>query len=96
MANFTVFASRKDTIMQHILTLLQELDHLYNQDSLELYEQHWKETATHIQHIFPGFTIAYAELYNSGVSRLSDAAMQHVLVPQPQMYNEDGCHRHTL
>ena len=68
--------------MQHILTQLQELDRLYDQDSLELYEKHWQETAKHIQHTFLGFTIAYAEIYNSGVSRLSDAAMRHVLVPQ--------------
>jgi len=71
--------------MQHILTQLQELDRLYHQDSLELYEKHWHETAKLIQQLFPGFTIAYAELYNSGISRLSDTAMQHVLVPQPQM-----------
>jgi hypothetical protein len=71
--------------MQHILTQLQQLDRLYNQDSIDEYEKYWQETAKHIQHTFPGFTIAYAELYNSGVSRLSDAAMRHVLVPQPQM-----------
>ena len=71
--------------MQHILTQLQQLDRLYNQDSIDEYEKYWQETAKHIQQTFPGFTIAYAELYNSGVSRLSDAAMRHVLVPQPQM-----------
>ena len=71
--------------MQHILTQLQQLDRLYNQDSIDEYEKYWQETAKYIQQTFPGFTIAYAELYNSGVSRLSDAAMRHVLVPQPQM-----------
>jgi hypothetical protein len=70
--------------MQHILTLLQELDQLYNQDSIEMYEKQWQEIATLIQRMFPGFTIAYAELYNSGMSCLSDAAMRHVLLPKPQ------------
>ncbi len=69
--------------MRHILTLLQELDRLYEKDSLELYEKQWQETAKLIQRMFPGFTIAYAELFNSGVCRLSDAAMRHVIVPQP-------------
>ena len=66
--------------MQPILASLQELDRLYHQDSLEAYEQHWQITAKIVQQAFPGFTIAYAELYNSGISRLSDAAMSHVLV----------------
>ena len=60
---------------------------LYDQDSPEMYENQWRETAKLIQRLFPGFTIAYAELYNSGVSRLSDAAMRHVVIPQPQLYH---------
>jgi hypothetical protein len=52
-----------------------------------MYENQWRETAKLIQRLFPGFTIAYAELYNSGVSRLSDAAMRHVVIPQPQLYH---------
>ena len=70
--------------MQHILVSLQELDRLYHSESFEAYEAHWQNTAKIIQHAFPGFTIAYAELYNSSISRLSDAAMRHVLVPQTQ------------
>jgi hypothetical protein len=70
--------------MHHILTSLQELDRLYQQDSLDAYETLWQETARLVRRILPGFTIAYAELYNSGISRLSDAAMCHVLVPIPQ------------
>ncbi len=70
--------------MQAILTNLQVLDRLYHSNSFEAYEEHWQKTAKLIQHVFPGFTIAYAELYNSGISRLSDAAMRHVLVPQTQ------------
>jgi hypothetical protein len=71
--------------MQHILTGLQELDRLYQQDCLEAYEQLWQSVAQQVQHAFPGFTIAYAELYNSGISRLSDTTMSHVLVPNTAM-----------
>jgi hypothetical protein len=61
MANFTVFASRKDQSVQNFLILLQELDTLYNQYSLELYEKQWKETAKLILQPSTGFTIAYAK-----------------------------------
>src|SRR6266487_5725469 len=71
----------RKTAMQHILANLQALDRLYREESLEAYERLWQETARLIRHELPGFTIAYAELYNSGMSRLSDAAMSHVLVP---------------
>jgi len=72
--------------MQHIHVSLQELDQLYHQDSIGLYETHWQETAKLIQQSFPGFTIAYAELYNSGSSRLAGGAMHHVLVPLQRSY----------
>ena len=85
--------------MQQILQSLHELDRLYREDSLEAYEKQWQETARLVKRLLPGFTIAYAELYNSGISRLSDAAMSHVLVPVPEhrvhshlalhMYNSD-------
>ena len=76
--------------MQHILTNLQELDRLYHEDSLDAYEKLWQQTARLVRHTLPGFTIAYAELYNSSVSRLSDAAMSHVLVPIPLQW-ENSC-----
>jgi hypothetical protein len=60
MANFTAFASREDQSMQNILILLQELDTLHNQDSLELYEKQWKVTAKLILQLSPVFTIANA------------------------------------
>ena len=69
--------------MQHILTLLQELDRLYSLDTLAEYEKTWQLVGRQIEQVFPGFTIAYAEIYNSGTSRLSDGSMHHVLVPQP-------------
>jgi hypothetical protein len=83
------FLREKGNAMQHILTGLQELNRLYHQDSLEAYEQLWQATAKLIQQAFPGFTIAYAELYNSGISRLSDVTMSHVLVPIAQQ-RENG------
>ena len=76
--------------MQHILTNLQELDRLYHEDSLDAYEKLWQQTARLVRHTLPGFTIAYAELYNSGMSRLSDTAMRHVLVPVPEQ-RENPC-----
>ena len=75
--------------MQRILTGLQELNRLYHEDSLDAYEQHWQKVAKLVRHAFPGFTIAYAELYNSGISRLSEATMSHVLVPLSQQ-RENG------
>ena len=73
--------------MQQILTSLQELDRLYHSDCLEAYEQHWQTTAKLVQQVFPGFTIAYAELYNTGISRLSHGTMSHVLVPITQQWH---------
>jgi hypothetical protein len=75
---------RKDTTMPHIHIFLQELDQLYHAGDLD---QYYQKACQHAEHFFPGFTIAYAELYNSGISRLSDASLRHVLVPKPEMYN---------
>jgi hypothetical protein len=70
--------------MPHIYIFLQELDRLYHAGDLDLYEQYWQKACLHAEHFFPGFTIAYAELSNSGIDRLADGSMRHVLVPQPQ------------
>jgi hypothetical protein len=67
--------------MPHIYIFLQELDRLYHAGDLDLYEQYWQTACQHAAKFFPGFTIAYAELYNSGASRWSDGSMRHVLVP---------------
>jgi hypothetical protein len=67
--------------MQHIQTLLQELDRLYHSDTLAEYETKWQIIAQQIQHVFPGFTIAYAEIYNSGSEREAHGGMRHVLAP---------------
>jgi len=68
--------------MQNILILLQELDCLYKQDSLEEYEQTWQRVELQIRKAFPDFTIAYAEIYNAGMQREAHGGMRHVLLPQ--------------
>ena len=70
--------------MPHIHIFLQELDELYRVGDLETYEQYYQKACLHAEHFFPGFTIAYAELYNSGSERISGGSIHHVLVPQPQ------------
>ena len=70
--------------MQHILTTLQELDRLYSSDTLAEYEIKWQIAAQQISQELPDFNIAYAELYNSGIERIPDGSMHHVLLPKPQ------------
>ena len=53
--------------MPHIHIFLQELDELYRVGDLETYEQYYQKACLHAEHFFPGFTIAYAELCNSGI-----------------------------
>ena len=72
--------------MRHMQTLLHELDRLYQSDILAEYEKQWQVAAEHVQQAFPGFTIVYAEMYNTGISRLADGSMRHVLVPQQRSY----------
>jgi hypothetical protein len=67
--------------MTHIHDSLLELHRLYGSDTLEEYEKQWHIVAEQIEHAFPGFTIAYAEVY-LGISRQDDGGMRHVLVPK--------------
>lgn len=67
--------------MPHIYIFLQELDQLYNAGDVDQYEQYWQKACQHAEHFFPGFTIAYAELFNSGSERDAHGGMRHVLVP---------------
>lgn len=67
-----------------VLASLRELDCLYQAENLETYEQTWQHVEQIIQHIFPGFTIAYAELYTAGQERTAHGGMRHVLVPLPE------------
>ncbi len=70
--------------MQYMQILLQELDRLYHSDTLAAYESKWQSVAQEIQRAFPGFTIAYAELYTAGQEREAHGGMRHVLLPQQE------------
>jgi hypothetical protein len=84
LLNFSLFSSRKDATMPHIHIFLQQLDELYHAGDFDQYEQYWIQACQHAEHFFPGFTIAYAELSNTGIDREPSGSMRHVLVPQPQ------------
>ena len=66
--------------MPHIYLFLHELDQLYHAGDLDLYEQYWLKACQHAEHFFPGFTIAYAELYNASSERELHGGVRHVLV----------------
>ena len=66
---------------KQLLTRLKELDTLYHTCSLEAYEQTWQSVEQQVQHTFPGFTIAYAEIYTAGSERRAHGGMRHVLLP---------------
>ena len=82
MQESSFFMLRKDYTMPHIHLFLQELDQSYHAGDFDQYEQYWLIACHHAEHFFPGFTIAYAELYNTGKERTSDGSMRHVLVPK--------------
>ncbi len=67
--------------MQPLLTLLEELDRLYCSETLSEYEQTLHHLEQQVQQIFPGFTIAYAEIAIVGCKREQHGGMRHVLVP---------------
>jgi hypothetical protein len=68
--------------MPHIHIFLQELDRLFHDVGIDQYEHSWQQACHHAEHFFPGFTIACAELYTSGIYRIPDGSMHHVLVPK--------------
>ena len=65
----------------HILDMLQELDCLYYECPLAAYEQRLQAVAKLVEHSFPGFTIAHAEIYTAGSTREKLGSMRHVLLP---------------
>ncbi len=69
--------------LKEILTLLQELDLTYHQDSLAEYERKYQAAEHQVRQTLPGFTLAYAEIYTAGSSRSADGRMTHVLLPIP-------------
>ena len=69
------------TTMKNFTTLLQDLDRLYYSASIDEYEQTLQIAAEQVTQAFPGFTIAYAEIYTAGIERISHGGMRHVLLP---------------
>ncbi len=67
--------------MQDILVSLQELDRLYCASALTEYEQTWHSVEQQVRHLFPGFTIAYAEVYMARQGLEAHGGMRHVLFP---------------
>jgi|GEM_PF-2162860 len=78
------------TSIRVILILLHKLDCLYRSDSLAEYEQCWQEATKQVETIFPGFTVAYAEIYTAGQERKANGGMHHVLLPQGDHIHEQG------
>jgi hypothetical protein len=70
--------------MQDILVSLQELDRLYHADALRAYEQTWQTVEQQVRLAFPGFTIAYAEIFTAESERRAQEGMHHVLFPKPR------------
>ena len=68
--------------MNDILTLLQNLDRLYCSETLSEYEQILHTIEQQVKQTFPGFTVAYAEIYTAGSERYQHGGMRHVLVPE--------------
>ena len=62
---------------------LYELDKLYHTAPLAIYETALQAAITQIERAFPGFTIAYAEIYAAGSQREAHGGMRHVLLPLP-------------
>jgi hypothetical protein len=54
---------------------------LYHADTLEAYKQTWQSVERRVSLVFPGFTIAYAEVYMAGQAREAHGGMRHVLFP---------------
>lgn len=73
--------SENPDMQRIVLASLRELDCLYHTGTLDVYEQTWQHVEGIIQHLFPGFTIAYAELATAGSDRTAHGGMRHVLVP---------------
>ena len=81
MCQFHTIEKLDTGILQHILIDLQELDRIYRSASIEAYEQTWQSVEQQVQQTFPGFTIAYAEIYTVGSEREAHGGMRHVLLP---------------
>lgn len=59
----------------------QALDNLYYTASLADYESALQSAINQLEQAFPGFTIAFAEIYTTGSERQAHGGMRHVLMP---------------
>ncbi len=90
--------------MFSILQQLHELDSIYHTTPLATYEAALQTAVMQIQRAFPGFTIAYAEIYTAGSEREAHGGMRHVLLPQqgesdlpgPDTYSLPNNHTRTI
>lgn len=60
---------------------LEELDELFYTAPLALYEATLQLAIAQLEHILPGFTIAFAEIYTVGTDRQQHGGMSHVFMP---------------
>jgi hypothetical protein len=60
---------------------LQELDELYYTSPQATYEATLQLAVTQLEHILPGFTIGYAEIWSEGSAQVQHGGMRHVLMP---------------
>jgi hypothetical protein len=79
------FTTYQELDQPHILDMLQELDSLYYECPLAAYEQRLQVVAQQVEYIFPGFTIAHAEIYTAGSTRELLGSMRHVFLPVERM-----------
>lgn len=60
---------------------LKELNKLYYTSSQAIYEATLQLSATQIERMLPGFTIALAEISGEGGERIPHGGVRHVLMP---------------
>ena len=74
--------------MKHFKTIEKiATDILYSLELASSVSVLFFNAAQQVEQELRGFTIAYAELCNSGYSRLADGSVHHVFVPQQQSYS---------
>ena len=60
---------------------LYELDELYYTAPLAIYESALQSAINQLEQAFPGFTVAFAEIYTTGSKRQAHGGMRHVIMP---------------
>jgi hypothetical protein len=65
----------------YIPDALRELDELYDTPTFGNYEAQWRLVAKEIERDYPGFSLAYAQVFTTGIRRVTRGEYRHVLVP---------------